>query len=315
MTSDDNPSRIPVSRHTANFTSRGGTSHVRQSHQGSRSHSGEKRRRRSGRPPQPGGGARKEWVVAVLMVAVMIVAVLGLWVMGRKYSGGSKDEPVVAVREQASAPPEKWHGPIPSVIAERFVEAKTQTQRLELVRNPAEVGPAMEAFFKTGPGATERIKGYFPLVNGVSGDVIFEAYNVEIDNAPPRLLTVSIDPQGAKVDFECYARFGTVAWEDLLGGKVNEAAEIRVMLEPGAYYVDGFTDEDKWLHFKATSPDLSQTLDFYLDRQNSSVREIQESGARAFRATLSVRAVNGSEKRRQFEITAVKALEWVEPPG
>jgi hypothetical protein len=252
-------------------------------------------------------------VVAALIGSVVIVAVLGLWVMGRMYSGGGKTAVAVADREESSALREKWHGPIPSVIAERFVEAKSQAERLELVRNPSQVGSAMEAFFKNGPGATERIKGYYPLVNGSSGDLVFETYSVEIDNAPPRLLSVSIDPQGAKVDFECYSRFGTVAWDDLLSGKVTEAAEVRVMLQAGGYFVDEFRDEQKWLHFKAASPDLSQTMDFYLDRQSPSARDIQEPGARVFRATLSVRAVNGSEKRRQFEITAVKALEWVEP--
>ena len=247
------------------------------------------------------------------MVAVVLVAVVGLWVMGRMHSGGGAAGTAVADHDGASAALEKWHGPVPSVIAERFVEAKTQAQRLELVRNPAQVGPAMEVFFKSGPGATEQIKDIYPLMNRTREGMAFESYSVEIENAPSRLLSVSIDPKGAKVDFECYARYGTVALSDLLGGKVTEAAEIRVMLEAGGYYVDDFKDETKWVHFRATSPDLSQTLDLYLDRQSSAVRDIQESGAMAFRATLAVRAVNGSQKRRQFEITAVKALEWVEP--
>jgi hypothetical protein len=255
----------------------------------------------------------KEWVVAGLMGGLVMAAVLGLWVMGRMHSGDGRHEVEVADRAESSAPAKKWHGPVPSAIAERFVEAKSQEERLELVRNPAQVGPAMEAFFKNGPGATEKIKGFHPLANGSSGDLVFEAYGVEMVNAPARLLSVSVDPQGAKVDFECYARFGSVSWDDLLSGKVTEAAEVRVILEPGGYYINEFSDEQKWLHFSATSPDLPKTLDFYLDRQNPSVREIQESGAKMFRATLSVRAVNGSEKRCQFEITAVKALEWVEP--
>jgi hypothetical protein len=313
MTSDNNPSRIPVSKHTANFIARNGTPHAHQGRQGSRSQPGEKRRRRSERGKPSGGGARKEWVVAALMGGVVVVAVLGLWIMGRMHSGGGKIEAAVSDRAESSSTSGKWHGPVPSVIAERFVEAKSQAERLGLVRNPSQVGPAMEAFFKNGPGSTERIKGFYPLVNGSSGDLVFESYSVEFDNAPPRRLSVSIDPQGAKVDFECYARFGSVTWEDLLGGKVTEAGELRVMLEPGSYYINEFSDEQKWLHFRATSPDLSETLDFYLDRNSPSVRDIQDSGATALRATLSVRAVNGSAKRRQFEITAVKALEWVEP--
>jgi len=171
----------------------------------------------------------------------------------------------------------------------------------------------MEAFFKKGPGATEQIKGFFPLARGSSGDLSFEKYTVEFASSPPRLLSVTIDPRGAKVDFECYARLGSVAWGDVLSGKATEAAEVRVLLQAGSFYLHAFNDEQKWLHFTATSSDLSETLDFYLDRENPAVRDLQNSGEAAFPATLSIRALNGSEKYHQFEITAVKALEWVEP--
>jgi hypothetical protein len=313
MTSDNNPSRIPVSKHTANFSAPSGAHHATQSPRGGSSQSGGQRRRRGERKQRPEIHAKKEWVIGALMGGLVLAAVLGLWVMGLRHSGAGKHEVSGADHADASAARGKWQGPVPAVIAERFMEAKSQKERLELVRNPAQVGPAMEAFFKSGPGATEKIKGFYPLPGGSSGNLAFESYNVEIDNAPARMLTVSIDPKGAKVDFECYARFGSVAWDDLLGGKVTEAAEVRVNLEPGGYYVNEFSDEQKWLHFRATSPDLPTTLDFYLDRQNPSVREIQDSRAKMFRATLALRALNGSEKSRQFEITAVKALEWVEP--
>ncbi len=247
------------------------------------------------------------------MGGVLLAAVLGLWLIGRTHSAGGKKETGAVERVESSAPREKWHGPVPSVIAERFMKAKSHKERLELVRHPEQVGPAMEAFFRDGPGATEHVKGFHPVASSPSGELVFESYHVEMANAPMRLLSVLVDPRGAKVDFECYARSGSVAWADLLTGNVTEAAEVRVMLEAGGYYLHEFGDEQKWLHFKATSPDFSETLDFYLDRQNPSVRDIRELGARAFFATLSIRAVNGSEKRRQFEITAVKALNWVEP--
>ncbi|MCW1925329.1 hypothetical protein OKA05_22405 [Luteolibacter arcticus] len=239
------------------------------------------------------------------------MTVLGLWLMGRKQSAGGRA--IAEDRRESAGQPEKWHGPIPSVIAERFTKAKNHKERLELVRNPAQVGPAMEAFFRDGPGASEQIKGLRPLSAGSSGDLVFESYSAELANAPARLLSVTVDPEGAKVDFKCYARLGSVPWEDLLTGKVTEAAEVRVILQAGGYYLHEFNDEQKWLHFKATSPDLSETLDFYLDRKHPSAGDLQESKESLFPATLSVRAVNGSEKRRQFEITGVKALQWVEP--
>ena len=241
----------------------------------------------------------------------MLISVAGLWLMGRKHSGGNSLSSVD--RTEASVPLEKWQGPIPSVIADRFMAAKTQEQRMELVRNPTEVGPSMEAFFKSGPGSTELFRGMHPLTAGSSGDLTFECYAVEFANAPVRLLSVTIDPSGAKVDFECYARLGSATWADVLSGKATEAGEVRVLLQAGSYYLHAFNDEQKWLHFKATSSDLPDTLDFYLDRENPAIRELQDSGEGIFPATLSIRAVKGSEKHHQYEITGVKALGWVEP--
>ncbi|RYD61593.1 MAG: hypothetical protein EOP83_16660 [Verrucomicrobiaceae bacterium] len=306
MSSHNASPRTPEPRHRTRSVA-GATQGTQTSHSSS---SGTRRRR--GERQEGLLQAKKEWVVTGLIGALLIMAVAGLWLMGRKHSGGKASLSPVD-RAEASSPLEKWQGPIPSVIAERFIEAKTQEERLELVRNPAQVGPAMEAFFKKGPGVTEQVKGFFPLARGSSGDLSFEKYNVEFASSPSRLLSVTIDPRGAKVDFECYARLGSVTWDDVLSGKATEAAEVRVLLQAGSYYLHAFKEEQKWLHFKATSSDFPETLDFYLDRENPAVRDFEESGNRVFPATLSIRAVNGSEKHHQFEITAVKALEWVEP--
>jgi len=130
-----------VPKRRVTFGPRNEQTYVRKSRQGSRSWSGEKRRRRGGGKPLSGGGIRKEWAIAGLMGALVITAVLGLWLVGRKYSGGNNSGVVAAEREETAVPREKWHGPIPSVIAERFLKAKSQSERLELIRNPAEAGP------------------------------------------------------------------------------------------------------------------------------------------------------------------------------
>ncbi|MEK7949864.1 hypothetical protein [Luteolibacter soli] len=312
MPSDDAPSRIPEPKRRVRFAAHGtmpdATRDLRSGHSSS---SGSRRRRGGG--GQGLAHAKKEWVIGGLIVVLLLVTVAGLWVMGRMHSKGGQGEPVAGDRAEASTPLEKWHGPVPSVIADRFMKAKSQEERLELIRNPEQVGPEMETFFKSGPGATEQVKGFNWLTSGSSGNLVFETYSVEIADGPARLLSVTVDPQGAKVDFECYARWSSVAWPDLIAGKVAEAAEVRVILQPGGFYLHEFSDEQKWVHFKATSPDLQETLDLYLDRQNPSIRDIQESENKIFPATLSIRGVNGSEKRRQFEITAVKAMEWVKP--
>ncbi len=79
------------------------------------------------------------------------------------------------------------------------------------------------------------------------------------------------------------------------------------------HHLHGFADEKRWRHFKATSPDLPGVLDLYVERAGPAARELVEAGAAPFHATLSLRAVEGSAKNRQFEISAVKSLSWAEP--
>jgi hypothetical protein len=312
MPPEESPSRIPPPKRSPGFVARGvpayATASYRTRHSqttGSRRSSGQRRQRTIVQ-------VKREWVVILLMVLLPLAAAGGLWLLGRIQSARSDDQPVSVFRP-AAVPLEKWRGPVPSVVAERFMDAKTHEDRLEWVRNPAEVDAAMKEFFQRGPGATEQVTGFQPMASGSSGDLLFESFNVQISGAPGRLLSVSVDPQGAKVDFECYARSGSVSWDHLLSGKVSEAAEVRVVLQQGAFYLRRFADEARWMHFKATSPDLPETLDFYLDRQHPSARELSEKKASMFRATLSIRAVDGSEKHRQFQISGVKALDWVEP--
>ncbi len=313
MSSDDSSSRIPFPKRSTNFVARGGMPQTAPVHRRRRTGSSGPLRERGARRRRTIVHVHKEWVIGGLMLSLVVAAAGGLWLMGRlQEKTGRRTAGEPESRAAATAPVEKWHGPVPSVVADRFIAAKTHEERLQWVRNPAEVDAAMKAFFQSGPGARERIDGLHPLASASSGDLLFESYNVQITGGPCRLLTVSIDPQGAKVDFECYARLGTVPWKDLLSGKVAEADEVRVILQQGGYFLHEFDDEGKWRHFKATSPDLEQTLDFYLDREHPAARDLAEQG-RAFRATLSVRAANGSEKHRQFEITAVKSLDWVEP--
>lgn len=151
------------------------------------------------------------------------------------------------------------------------------------------------------------------MPSGSAGSLAFECYGVNFENASARMVAVLVDPDGAKIDFECYARSGAVAWDDLLSGKIAEASEVRVIISLGSYYQQAYTDEEKWLHLRTTSPDLPETLDFYLDRANPAAAEVSEAASKPCRATLSVRAVDDSAKHRQFEIVAVKSLSWVEP--
>ncbi len=255
----------------------------------------------------------REGVIGSLLLAVLVLGAGGLWFVGR-----TRGKPVVTTATAAARrPPEEarlvWQGPHPAEVAEKFTTATTHSERLKWVRQPEVVGPAMEAFFREGPGGTEKVTSTVPLTSGGGGEVLYEHYLVRFEQGEARLLCVSVDPKGAKIDFEAYARRCSESWADLLSGAVAAADEVRVILRPGGFFLHRFSDEQKWRHFKASTPELPDSLDFYAERGGPVARELALLGDTISQMTVSIRAVEDSAKFRQFEITAIKATGWVEP--
>lgn len=314
MPPDESLSRIPPARRRTNFVSQGENLRSSQDFPLRRVRQGEPRRKGRRRQAKP-VKVSKEWAIGGGLLLLVAVAVAGLWIAGRMTSKPLPETAgsLAAPDDGYSRPPAKWQGPIPSEVADSFVAARTHEARLRWVRNPRQAGPLMKAFFEDGPGASEKVLSIRAMPATVSGDLLYEEFQVDIDGKPGRLLSVSIDPAGAKVDFESYARHGSASWEDLISGKVAEAEEIRVMLQMSGYYLHGFSDERKWQHFKATTPDLQEGLDFYVERGSPAAADLHLNPPAACRATLSIRSVNGSSAHRQFEITGVKAMSWAEP--
>lgn len=269
-------------------------------------------RRRSA--PGSGGGVEvsREVVIGGLLLVVVILVAGGLWLLGRGRGAAGAGEEKAVTMAASKGEQILWQGPNPSEVVESFTKATTHAERLKWVRQPDKIGAEMEAFFREGPGASEKIIGTAALSATELGDLLYENYLVNLESGEPRLLCVSVDPRGAKVDFEAYARSCSVKWPDLMSGSVPSAEEVRVILRPGGFFMHRFPDEEKWIHFKATSPDVPDSMDFYVARDSAQADELSKGIGQAPHVTLSIRAVEDSAKYRQFEITAVKALGWVE---
>ncbi len=208
--------------------------------------------------------------------------------------------------------PNEWKGPLPVQIAESFTKATTNVERLKLVRNPELTAPLMEDFFLNGPGARERILGIVRLAPASNDKFFFHRFQVRLEDGTNRLLCVVLTDDGGKVDFECYARHGSVSWKDLLEGVAPAAGEVRVFVSRGSYYAYGFQDEPTWSSFMASTPDWEVPLYFYARRDSKVDKELKKLTAGGqMRATLAIRSVDGSCRQKQFEITAVLAGGWV----
>jgi len=199
-------------------------------------------------------------------------------------------------------------------VAERFTGATSQAERLKWVRQPAAVAAAMELFFSTGKGSGEVVAKLDAIAPGSEGDEIYERFAVTMADGTRRLLCLLPAAGGVRVDFKAYARHGSVAWSELLGGLAGEADEMRIFIEKGDYYNFGFKHEVRWQCFTVTSPDLEVPVWLYLARTDPVLDSLQAAfGPKPVRVTVAVRAVGDSHLRRQFEIVAVHAVDWVVP--
>jgi len=215
----------------------------------------------------------------------------------------------------AAAPTPKWQGLQPEQIAEKFLAAGTQEERLRLVREPAAVAGIMERFYRDGPGAAEKKDRLRKLSHSLTTPVgALQPFSVTMTNGSQRLLYVVFDESGARVDFKCYAAYCSEPWDELLDGTMGGALEMRVSLQRGNYYNFDFPDHQQWQCLIATAPELADPVYLYFRRDSPEMREITNCNlTEPTRFTVSIEAQGDCHKRRQWQLTRVLSQGWVVP--
>jgi hypothetical protein len=246
------------------------------------------------------------------MIAAAAFAVLGgtYLLLSPNADGEGKKEKETATTDHQ---PTRWTGPLPKEVAEKFTQAGTTAERLKWVRDPTRMAPIVEAFYgEGGLGNREEVVDLKPMKALNTPDVSYQRFQVKLKGGSSRLLAVIPGADGAKVDFECYARHGSASWPNLLAGKATEAEVVRLTIKPTVHYKHTFSDEDIWRAFMANSPDLADPIYLYARRgSKEEKRLINFKSQRPVRATLAIRSIKDSHQQRQFEATAIHGRGWV----
>ena len=127
------------------------------------------------------------------------------------------------------------------------------------------------------------------------------------------MIYVVIGEGGAKVDFKCYARYSSASWPDLLSGKELAADEVRVTLEKGDYYNFGFSDDKKYHAYLASTPDLEDPIHLYAEvgSKTDLIMANMVNTLPMYRAVLSIKSVENSHMKRQFQVVKVRSNSWL----
>lgn len=149
-----------------------------------------------------------------------------------------------------------------------------------------------------------------------SDDLQMEGVQVSFnhrDKKVTRLALLTPDEAGVwKIDFDAFAKTATPSWSKICAGEVDTAL-VRVVVIRDSYHNGTYHDEKRWKSYGLVSDDIDFVLHGYCEA-GSEVAEALENAladnARAARVTLEIRR-NQKADLKQFEITRVKARDWV----
>ncbi len=259
-----------------------------------------------------------------VFLCVMAAAAVGIW---RLRQIGA---PPLVEKERILAP---WERPVPQddplltvlpgfeesiTVAGKFLEARDAESLAPWIRDSQDTKEIVREYFPTcrlGKRAKERLSQLPPVVEG---KIAYQCFGFVDEAGLGRMVAVVPTKEGPKVDFKAFVEWSDVPFEDLFGGKVKQASELRLMLRMSTYYNFQFAEQAAYTAYEAASAkDSGSTVTLYV-RRGSEIEErlswaIERIGLHP--ATVAVEAVNGSEKHRQYMITRLRALGFVVPDG
>jgi hypothetical protein len=282
------------------------------------------RRRRSGH-----GEKRQMFWMLVGGATVFVLIVAGVMVAMR--GGESPPQALAAVNHPVPAP-----GPLPEAnateghrsdaeftalaepLARMFLDARRVEDLLAVVRNPESAAKRMKRHYPDGtvdaPGLAD-----FNLDSLVTYQGNAALVRIRTRKFDEKSIAFVETPAGLKIDWESWAGWSDLSWEEFLASKPVAAKSFRVFLSDVDYYNMAFTDDVKWQCYRLESPDGENSVYGYAERGselNSRLRPPPDS--KRMPVTLSLRFPDNANSRDQVLIGGIVSESWVieteEPP-
>lgn len=253
------------------------------------------------KPPDRGDWSGLGWALAgVLVLAIIGTAVLLQKEVGNEGAANAQVADELSVGLEAA-----------EAVAHAFLREPDPAKRLQWVCNADEVKVRLAEYpeeARTAVGEIEKVLGHqMDEGRSVTGFVVaFPSGNL-------RLLEVVGTPDGPRVDWDAYARYGTASWEELWTGKAQNAV-VRVFCEPATERPAPFEDQGKWTCFRMSSPDLPQAAQGFA--QVGTMREKMMKSVVLSTPNYRQRFVieitrHAGKDEPLFEITRCLAVGWV----
>lgn len=150
-------------------------------------------------------------------------------------------------------------------VIRKFLEASRIEDMLPLVRNPEVAEARMRGHYPEGvieaPGLAK-----FNTRSVVKRLGSILSVGVGTRDFVERPIWFFDTPEGIRIDWEGWAGWSEMPWEEFLASKPNSAKVFRVELSPVDYYNFSFSDDAKWRSYRLDSPDGEYSMFGYVER-------------------------------------------------
>jgi hypothetical protein len=224
-------------------------------------------------------GEDKKQMVWMMIGGVTLFAVIigGVWMAMRGGdASGSAGSGVAPARPDVVEAPPAVPAEVPeksdvAIAAEieplirKFLEATSIEEILPLVRDPATAKPRMRRTYPDGKVAAPGMAEFNTREEIVRvGSIV--SVNVRTKEYEEKSIACIQTPDGFKIDWESWAGWSDLSWEDFMAAKPTESKQFRVSLSEISYYNAAFSDELKWQSYRLISPDGKHTIYGYVER-------------------------------------------------
>jgi len=283
-------------------------------------------------PPEPpatmGKGVKFAFLAVFLMIVGSVTAVaVKEW---RSFKASKSDTAEMAQKEAVAQAKQELQAqqqskqaafndllyePEARQLAEDFAKNGDPTIRLKMSRNPELTIKHMADYSEDALSLKAAEVTFMDVV--YLGGIMAARFIAKFERGEPRLVCVVATTDGLRVDWDCYARHNTAAWEKLLQG-TSKSAELRVFAERSDYYNFEFRDDSKWISYTIKSPDHDHIFYAYAPRGTTTAKLLDAAMpdgqiGKNVQLTVQVSAGGGDPKWKQLVIDRVYAFGWVRP--
>lgn len=267
-------------------------------------------------------GMDYKFIIALAVPALLVLGLFAWWMMPDP--AGPRDGPPSAAPSAGSVPLAVEQEPavrtlvleLESVV-KAFLDAPDAVAALRQVRDPERIAPKLEAWLAGKPYVAPGFREFLgeSAASGSTGNLI--TVQVRTGNFEVREITLFGKAGAFKVDWESWAGWSEMSWEDFQSERPTEGKWFRLTLSRVDYYNFAFKNELEWSSYRLDSPDGSTSLYGYVPRTSQLDQEIRPvDETERVKLLLKLRYPPDQPSGNQVLIEGVSGQEWVElaPP-